>query len=104
MREEEMKRQAQLEEMERQREALKRAQQQEEEKRQEARKKAEREAAAAVEAEARVGHNFFLTCTDIQEKIKAKFREFAPKDSRNIFFTFSCTSVYPVPSRDCHHA
>ena len=57
VREEEMKRQAQLEEMERQREALKRAQLEEEEKRQEARKKAEREAAAAVEAEARVGHN-----------------------------------------------
>ena len=50
-----MRRQAQLEEMERQREALKRAQAEEEERAREARKKAEREAAAAREAEARVG-------------------------------------------------
>ena len=50
-----MRRQAQLEEMERQREALKRAQLEEQERAREARKKAEREAAAAVEAEARVG-------------------------------------------------
>ena len=55
VREEEMRRQAQLEEMERQREALKRAQAEEEERAREARKKAEREAAAAREAEARVG-------------------------------------------------
>ena len=50
-----MRRQAQIEEMERQREALKRAQAEEEERAREARKKAEREAAAAREAEARVG-------------------------------------------------
>ena len=52
-----MRRQAQIEEMERQREALKRAQAEEEERAREARKKAEREAAAAREAEARVGRN-----------------------------------------------
>ena len=50
-----MRRQAQVEEMERQREALKRAQMEQEERAKEARKKAEKEAAAAVEAEARVG-------------------------------------------------
>ena len=55
-----MRRQAQIEEMERQREALKRAQAEEEERAREARKKAEREAAAAREAEARVGRNISL--------------------------------------------
>ena len=52
-----MRRQAQIEEMERQREALKRAQAEEEERAREVRRKAEREAAAAREAEARVGRN-----------------------------------------------
>ena len=55
-----MRRQAQIEEMERQREALKRAQAEEEERAREARKKAEREAAAAREAEARVGRTITL--------------------------------------------
>ena len=55
-----MRRQAQIEEMERQREALKRAQAEEEERAREARRKAEREAAAAREAEARVGLNISL--------------------------------------------